>query len=42
MAAVVPNLPRAIDGILDPTEVFASLVIRLISRTELSVFDAFS
>ena len=41
LAAVVPNLPRAIDGILDPTEVFSPLGYTVdLPNRELRVFDA--
>lgn len=40
VAAVVPNLPRAIDGILDPTEVFSPLGYTVdLPNRELRVFD---
>jgi len=40
VAAVVPNLPRAIDGILDPTEVFSPLGYSVdLPNRELRVFD---
>ncbi|HEX5966696.1 MAG TPA: retropepsin-like aspartic protease, partial [Pyrinomonadaceae bacterium] len=40
VAAVVPNLPRAIDGILDPTEAFSPLGYSVdLPRRELRVFD---
>ena len=40
MAAVVPNLPRSIDGILDPTDVFSPLGYSIdLPRRELRVFD---
>ena len=41
VAAVVPNLPRAIDGILDPTEVFSPLGYTVdLPNRELRAFDA--
>lgn len=40
VAAVVPNLPRAIDGILDPTEAFSPLGYSVdLPQRELRVFD---
>jgi hypothetical protein len=40
LAAVVPNLPRAIDGILDPTEAFSPLGYSVdLAQRELRVFD---
>ena len=40
IAAVVPNLPRAIDGILDPTEAFSPFGYSLdLPQRELRVFD---
>lgn len=40
VAAVVPNLPRAIDGILDPTEAFSPLGYTVdLPRRELREFD---
>jgi hypothetical protein len=40
VAAVVPNLPRAIDGILDPTEAFSPLGYTVdLPHRELRVFD---
>ena len=40
VAAVVPNLPRAIDGILDPTEAFSPLGYSVdLPNRELRVFD---
>jgi hypothetical protein len=41
VAAVVPNLPREIDGILDPTEVFSPLGYSVdLPNRELRVFDS--
>jgi aspartyl protease len=41
VAAVVANLPRAIDGILDPTEIFSPFGYTVdLPRRELRVFDA--
>lgn len=43
VAAVVPNLPRAIDGILDPTEVFSPFGFTVdLPNRELRVFNASS
>jgi len=43
VAAVVPNLPREIDGILDPTEVFSPFGYSVdLPHRELRVFDASS
>jgi Aspartyl protease len=43
VAAVVPNLPRAIDGILDPTEVFSAYGFSVdLPNRELRVLDASS
>ena len=40
VAAVVPNLPRAIDGILDPTEAFSPFGFSIdLPRRELRLFD---
>ena len=40
VAAVVPNLPRAIDGILDPTDAFSPFGYSVdLPRRELRVFD---
>ena len=43
VAAVVPDLPRAIDGILDPTEAFSPYAFSVdLPKRELRVFDASS
>ncbi|HEU4765723.1 MAG TPA: aspartyl protease family protein [Pyrinomonadaceae bacterium] len=43
VAAVVPNLPRAIDGVLDPTDVFSPFGYTVdLPNRELRVFDASS
>lgn len=43
VAAVVPNLPKAIDGILDPTEVFSPFGYSIdLPHRELRVFDTSS
>lgn len=40
VAAVVPNLPRAVDGILDPTEAFSPFGFSIdLPRRELRLFD---
>lgn len=40
VAAVVPNLPRAIDGVLDPTQVFSPFGYTVdLPNRELTVFD---